>query len=132
MNIVRILEVIIGYYIICHVVACLFISIALHETDVRTTWLRRVPVPQAGGFRESPTMDDTAPQSIYIHALLFAVNTISHVAIGELTTVTVNERAFNAFIILVGTFVYALLFGNIAAMVADFAPHLFIQFQENY
>ena len=44
-NIVRIIEVIFGYYIICHIVSCLWISIALHEPDVRETWLRRVPVP---------------------------------------------------------------------------------------
>ena len=53
-------------------------------------------------------------------------------AIGDITSVTVNERALNAFIILCGTFIYAFLFGNIASMVADFAPKTFIMFRQKY
>jgi hypothetical protein len=38
--------------------------------------------------------------SIYAHALNFTVNTVSHVAIGEMTTISYQERIYNAFIIL--------------------------------
>jgi len=129
---IRIVEVVITYYIACHIVSCYVISLALHVPDARDTWLRRVPVPQPAGFRESGSMDDVSPGSIYVHSLYFTVNTISHVAIGDVTMVTTEERVFNAFLILCGTFIYSFLFGNIASIVADFAPNLFINFHENY
>ncbi len=131
----RIMEVIITYYIACHIVTCIVISIALHEPDVRNTWLRRVPVPQGASgtsVRVNPSAYDESPRSIYVHALYFTVNTISHVAIGDITAISVEERLFNAFLILCGTFIYAFLFGNIASIVADFAPNMFIHYHEKY
>jgi hypothetical protein len=62
------------------------------------------------------------PGSIYIHSIYFVVNTISHVAIGDITSVTTSERVFNAFLILIGTFIYSFLFGNITAIVSSLAP----------
>ena len=46
--------------------------------------------------------------------------------------VNTEERLFNAFLILCGTFIYSFLFGNIASIVADFAPNIFINFHEKY
>ena len=60
------------------------------------------------------------------------MNTVSHVAIGDITMVTTEERLFNAFLILCGTFIYSFLYGNIASIVANFAPNLFINFHEKY
>lgn len=73
-----------------------------------------------------------SPQSVYIHALYFTVNTVSHVAIGDITMVTTDERLFNAILVLLGTFIYAFLFGNIASIVADLAPNIFLNFHEKY
>ena len=120
------------YYIINHAISCFLISFAAHKDDVRTTWLRRVPVPQDEGFRENPKLDDVSDASVYVHALFFTVNTVSHVAIGDLTSVNVSERALNSFIILCGTFIYAFLFGNVASIVADLAPQLYFNFHKRY
>ena len=129
LNPVRIIEVLITYYIVNHIVACLYISIAINSQDVSETWLRRYPVPDVNKFK---TLNSDHYNSVYIHAIYFSVNTISHVAIGDITMVTPNERALNAFTILCGTFIYSFLFGNIASMVADFAPKTFIQFRQRY
>lgn len=61
-------------------------------------------------------------ESIYIHGIYFVVNTISHVAIGDITSVTTHERIFNAFLVFLGTFIYSFLFGNITAIVSSLAP----------
>ena len=80
-------------------------------------------MPQAEGIREnSNVFSDMSDMSIYIHAIYFVVNTISHVAIGDITSVTTYERVFNAFLILLGTFIYSFLFGNITAIVSSLAP----------
>ncbi len=128
----RIIEVIITYYIACHIVSCVVISVAYDNDDVRKTWMRRIPVPQDTGFRESPTLEGMSDISVYIHSLYFTVNTISHVAIGDITAVTHEERFLNAILILCGTFIYSFLFGNIASIVSDFAPNMFINFHKNY
>ena len=104
--------------------------------DLNNSWIRRIPVPLPDGAGHRPLnstdTSDLTMGTVYAHGLMWTVNTISHVAIGDVTAVTVNERIINALVILCGTFLYALLFGNIAAMVADFAPQLFYEFQEKY
>lgn len=74
-------------------------------------------------MRGSATVDDIGPISLYIHSLYFNVNTISHVAIGDITAVNLGERVYVAILILFGTFIYCFLFGNIVSIVSDFAPN---------
>lgn len=72
-------------------------------------------------MRDSANIDDLSNWSLYVHALYFIVNTISHVAIGDITAVNNNERVFVSILILFGTFCYSFLFGNIVSIVSDFA-----------
>ena len=132
-NITRIVEVVLSYYAVVHVLTCVWVMLGRWADDLDQSWIRRVPVPLEAGHRagaQLADLSDLGAGTVYAHALLFMVNTVSHVAIGDVTAVTVSERAFNALVIWFGTFFYALLFGNIAAMVADFAPQLFYEFQE--
>lgn len=99
--------------------------------DVRQTWIRRIPVPQPAGMRQSPTLDDITPVSLYIHAMWFIANTVSHVAIGDITACTSEERVFVAIYIWFITFIYSFLFGNIVSIVSDFAPkHQMLYFEK--
>lgn len=68
--------------------------------------------------------------TLYIHAIYFAMNTISHVAIGDLTSVTTTERALNAFLILLLTFFYAFLFANISSLFVE--DNNFLAFHHRY
>jgi hypothetical protein len=76
-------------------------------------------------MRQTNDFEGLTDNSIYIHALNFAFNTFSHLAIGDVSSISHEERIYNAFGILMGTFVYAFLFGNVASIVADFAPQMF-------
>ena len=100
--------------------------------DVRETWIRRIPVPQELGMRENPTLEGVSAASLYIHSLYFVANTVSHVAIGDITAVNNSERIFVAILILFGTFIYTFLYGNIASIVSDFAPNQKITYFERY
>lgn len=58
--------------------------------------------------------------------------TVSHIGVGDITSNTTSERAFNCFTILIGTFSYAILFGNMTSIVLDFASRLKSKLTENY
>jgi hypothetical protein len=61
---------------------------------------------------------DLHDRLIYTHAIYWAIVTVSHIGVGDITAITVPERALNCFVILVGTFSYAVLFGDMAALVS--------------
>lgn len=128
----RVIEVVVFYYIICHLITGVWISMGQFEADVRETWVRRIKVPQELGMRQNPNLDDVSSLSLYIHGLYFVVNTVSHVAIGDITAVTTPERIFVAILILFGTFIYCFLYGNIVSIVSDFAPTQHITYFEQY
>lgn len=100
LNFGRIFEMLFLYYTACHIIACSFINIAYLQDDIRNTWLRRLPVPQPTGIRLENNFNGLPDSTIYVHALEFTVNTVSHLAIGEITTINYQERIYNAFIIL--------------------------------
>ena len=122
LNFTRIFEMLFVYYWACHIIAGSFICIAYTNPDIWNTWLRRLTVPQLTGMRTKKRFEGLSDFSIYIHTLNFTVNTVSHVALGKITTISYEERIYNAFVILWGTFIYAFLFGNVASIMADFAP----------
>lgn len=89
-------------------------------------------MPQELGMRDRPGLDGVSAGSLYIHALYFVVNTVSHVAIGDITAVNSSERIFVAVLILLGTALYSFLYGNIVSIVSDFAPNQHITYFEKY
>ena len=80
------------------------------------------------GFREGNNRGNVTDLDIYNHALYWGVNTVSHVAIGDVTAVSVKERIFVGFAIFAGTFIYAFIFGNVVSLVSDLAEGLFHNF----
>ena len=91
--------------------------------DRETNWQRRAPVPQPAGTRNDHSID-LSNDTIYIHAIYWSIVTFSHIGIGDITAVTVPERAFNCCVILGYTFGYALLFGRMATLVRDLSGHI--------
>ena len=133
LKITRIVEMLLIYYIFTHLIAWSLICIAYEVPDIRTTWLKRLPVPQPTGVRQYADRTGLSDVSIYCHAFNFAVNTLSHVATGEVSMVTYQERIYWAFLIWFATFMYAFLFGNIASIVSDLAPQkMFFKFYKRY
>lgn len=131
-NFIRWIEVLITYYIVAHIIAGVMLSIGLSKPDITKTWLNRMPSPLSSGRRTENNLDDISNESIYIHAIYFVTNTISHVAIGDLTSVTTEERILNCFIIWNTTFFYAFCFANISSIVSDFLGNNFLLFHEKF
>ena len=130
-NFIRLIEIIIAYYLVTHICAGVMLSIGLSRgPDISNTWLNKVPVPLPKGMTKQNSTANLSGQTLYIHAIYFTANTISHVAIGDLTSVTIEERMLNAFMIWVFTFFYALLFANISSMFA--LGNSFLDFNNKY
>ena len=132
LNLVRLVEVLLTYYLVGHIVSGVMLSVGLSQPDIRRTWLNRVPVPLTEGVRTVNNLDDVSGSTLYIHAIYFTANTISHVAIGDITTVSTDERVLNTFIIWCFTFFYAFLFANISSIVSDFLGNSFLDFHEKF
>lgn len=116
-NKVRFVEIVLAYYGVAHVIAGVMLSVGLAQRpNVRNTWLNKLPVPQPSPVS---SLDGVDNRTLYIHALYFTVNTISHVAIGDLTPVSESERMLSSFIILWITILYAFLFANIGSLFKD-------------
>ena len=87
------------------------------EDDETKSWIRRAPVPRSSGTRSDDSIH-FSDQSLYIHSIYWSIVTFSHIGVGDITAITVPERAFNCFVILIYTFAYAVLFGNMASLVS--------------
>jgi hypothetical protein len=119
-NVIRILHVLNIYLVLAHFIACMWIEVAKIEDDDERSWIRRAPVPRPSGTREDSAME-ISKQSLYIHAIYWSIVTFSHIGVGDITAITVPERAFNCAAILIYTFAYAILFGNMASLVSGLA-----------
>ena len=64
------------------------------EDDREKSWIRRIPVPRPAGTRTADS-EDISDDSLYVHALYWAIVTFSHIGVGDITAITVSERAFN-------------------------------------
>ena len=127
-NFIRLIEIILAYYLVAHICSGVMLSMGLaHRPDISDTWLNKIPVPRASKQNSSEAL---SAQTLYIHAIYFTANTISHVAIGDLTSVTLEEKLLNAFMIWVFTFFYALLFANIQSMFTH--GNSYLDFNEKY
>ena len=119
LNIVRIVEVVTYYYIIANWYACLGLQMAMYD-DWTSNWLRRCPVPQPGGLRTTPNgleNGDINVYQLYLHSLYFMVSTFSEVAVADITATNMQEYWAGSLLLWSTTFIYILLFANIASVV---------------
>lgn len=130
-NIIRISQVLNLYLLLAHFVACMWIEMARIEDDETKSWIRRAPVPRDSGTRDDDSMEFT-DKSLYIHAIYWSIVTFSHIGVGDITAITIAERAFNCFVILIYTFAYAILFGNMASLVSGLANNAKSQMYKKY
>jgi hypothetical protein len=132
-NLVRIVEALTYYLLLAHFIACMWIELTRIEGDDRLekSWLRRAPSPRKMGTR-GPDDIDLSNDTIYIHGIYWSIVTFSHIGLGDISAVTVPERAFNCCVILIYTFAYAILFGNMASLVSKLGSSLHTTLYKNY
>ena len=133
-NAIRICEVLALYIIIAHVMACSYI-LMMYVADTRNeSWVKRVPYPQTDmyGFRTGNDMTGVSNWDIYCHALYFAYIIFTHISIGDICAVNLNERIVMCVYIVFSIHFYAFLFANITSMVTDLARGLLSNLETRY
>lgn len=121
LNIVRIVEVVTYYYIVSNWYACLGLQMVMYDNWMHN-WLRRVPVPQPGGLRTTPNgleNGDINVYSLYLHSLYYIVSTFSQVGIADITATNITEFWAGSLLHWSTSFIYILLFANIASVVQN-------------
>jgi hypothetical protein len=127
----RIIKTMFLYLILAHFIACMWIEVSKIEDNREKSWLRRAPVVLPTGTRNEDSID-LSDNTIYIHAIYWSIVTFSHIGIGDITAVTAPERAFNCAVILIYTFAYAVLFGNMASLVSELTGSMRSKLHEEY
>jgi hypothetical protein len=134
MHMGRIIASIGCYYGIIHFLGCIFIHISAFEDgiDIRNTWMKRLPVPQKDGVRDTGDINDLSEYTIYISSLEFQVTMLSHMVKGDMSPVNLRERVFLIFVMVIYYMTFAFIFGNLVSMVAELIPENFIQLNEKF
>lgn len=124
---VRVFEVIFYYYLVAHIGGCLLILMMYVAPTKNDSWVKRLPFPETMlyGGRTGNDMGNVTNSDIYVAAIYYMYNTISHVSIGDICAVNINERILSVIYIAVVIFVYVFIFANITSMITDLArtPH---------
>lgn len=61
--------------------------------------------------------DDITKPQLYLHALYFIVSTFSEVAVADITCTTIQEFWVGSWLLWTTTFLYILLFANVASLI---------------
>lgn len=133
LNIMILFQSVFLYYYAVHYFACIMIGIAVHKEDHRDTWLRKLPSPDVNGLRSTKNVfDDMTPLLVYNNAQYFEVNTLSNLAIGDVSAVTCLEKFLNGFNIWLGTFINNLVYCSNFTAVAYLITGPHIEYFRNY
>ena len=98
------------------------------------SWVKRIPypIPDNEGFRKGDDMNGVSNIDIYVHAIYFSYILLTHITIGDICAVNMNERILICFLIFLCYYVYTFLFVNITSMVTDLFGGLLSSFQQSY
>jgi len=128
----NILVILYAFLIFNHIVACIFVIMANAKHDFNETWYAKIPAPQFDYPYNHRSEFDADHFTIYIHATYWAYMTTSHVGMGDVTAVNSDEKIYSAVIIMLSTFIYAFLFGNLASLVDDLTPKFQKEYETSY
>jgi Ion transport protein len=104
----RILYLIITYFILQHVTACIWIFIGRYNDYCSDNWISEK------GYTDYSNFD------LYLTGLYFTVTTIVTVGYGDITAYTNTERIFCIFLMIIGVFAFSFATGTLASIIAQY------------
>ena len=97
-----------GFFLLCHVIACMWILQAkLQENPLETTWVREADLEYAG------------PWETYIAAYYFSVTTFTTVGYGDISATGLVEQILSIFLMFGGVFAYSFATGTLTAIISN-------------
>ncbi|KAJ8024583.1 Potassium voltage-gated channel subfamily H member 7 [Holothuria leucospilota] len=105
------------FALIAHWLACIWYAIGFAEyEDVKYGWLHHL----ANQTHMPDVRDDTVGPSLtskYITALYFTFSSLTSVGFGNVSPNTNSEKVFSICVMLIGSLMYASIFGNVSAII---------------
>ena len=131
-NIIRVLKLIFVFLLLAHWVACIWWALGVGDFNLQApfgaSWILRVPSlahpePLYPSVAVAASLNATAPYRAdnlqqYITSLYWSLTMLMKTPVVGPDTLV--EKIFSCFLVLLGAFVFAVLLGNITAMIAVF------------
>jgi voltage-gated potassium channel len=126
-NVLRVLEVLFFYLLLCHLVGMIMLSLAIIEDDPVENWVRYRAPPH-----ERMEVGYLTQGDIYVCGVFWATLEVSHRGVGDVVNGTILERACSCVLMFVLNFMHAMLFGNFTSLVSSLASRLRSKLHRQY
>lgn len=126
-NVLRVLEVLFFYLLLCHLVGMIMLSIAIIEEESAEDWVHTRFPPH-----ELMKAVYLTERDLYVCGVFWATLQVSHRGVGDVVNATVLERACSCVLMFVLNFMHAMLFGNFTSLVSSLASRLRSKLHRQY
>uniref|UniRef100_A0A7M4DZK2 Potassium voltage-gated channel subfamily H member 6 n=1 Tax=Crocodylus porosus TaxID=8502 RepID=A0A7M4DZK2_CROPO len=104
------------FALIAHWLACIWYAIGNVEQQ-RIGWLRSLGDQIGKPFNESHQLHGPSIKDKYVTALYFTFSSLTSVGFGNVSPNTNSEKIFSICVMLIGSLMYASIFGNVSAII---------------
>lgn len=104
----RLMFLFVIFMLLVHVIACLWIFIAIFEPTSKDNWI------YAKGYQDMNNLD------LYITSVYFSVTTIVTVGYGDITSVSSVEKAVNVILMLIGVIAFSFATGALSSIITSY------------
>ena len=104
----RLFYFVLGFFMVCHIVGCLWIMMAQLSEDIEDSWM-------------APYLD-MDNSNLYVTSIYFTVTTITTVGYGDISPgdTTRLERVFCIFIMVIGVIAFSFASGSLASIIQNY------------
>ncbi|XP_026079075.1 potassium voltage-gated channel subfamily H member 6 [Carassius auratus] len=106
------------FMLIAHWLACIWYAIGHVERPyMKTGWLDNLADQLGKHYNDSDASSGPSIQDKYITALYFTFSSLTSVGFGNVSPNTNSEKMFSICVMLIGSLMYASIFGNVSAII---------------
>ncbi|KAK7134410.1 hypothetical protein R3I93_017732 [Phoxinus phoxinus] len=106
------------FLLIAHWLACIWYAIGHVERPyMKTGWLDNLADQLGKPYNDSDASSGPSNQDKYITALYFTISSLTSVGFGNVSPNTNSEKLFSICVMLIGSLMYASIFGNVSAII---------------
>uniref|UniRef100_A0A671SQG6 Potassium voltage-gated channel, subfamily H (eag-related), member 6b n=1 Tax=Sinocyclocheilus anshuiensis TaxID=1608454 RepID=A0A671SQG6_9TELE len=106
------------FMLIAHWLACMWYAIGHMERPyMKTGWLDNLADQLGKHYNDSDASSGPSIQDKYITALYFTFSSLTSVGFGNVSPNTNSEKIFSICVMLIGSLMYASIFGNVSAII---------------